>query len=278
MNFLKNIFGRKDNSVPSDEPIQLKRNDNPIYQVYCIMGYAEREKDKLHYLNQWMKCYPVLNDFLKDCQTKSVSSEQTFRKVRSWDEDGYPAISSKNAPTGGILKWSEKNNRKICETHLEELLRQSEEAEREGISHYEWMQKQFPERDVIINLDYHEIRARLEAVPNLNRYGHNDFIFALSPYASKPSEQIPNQQITIFISDRYLKNKRQEDIDNFIRQIGIMANAVKIGKTRMPAAIDEKGQHGQIVMKSLIHHNYSILPTCDFRANPKGEWTVIYEK
>ncbi|MDR2951488.1 MAG: hypothetical protein LBV71_20045 [Prevotella sp.] len=278
MNFLKNIFGGKDDRTPPDGLPQLKRNDNPVYHVYCIMGRAEREKDKLHYLNQWMKCYPVLDDFLKDCQTKSVSSEQTFRKVSSWSEDGYPAISIKNAPTGGILKWSEKNNRKICETHLEELLRQSEEAEKEGISHYDWMQKQFPERNVIINLDSHKIRARMEAVPNLNRYGHNDFIFILSPYASKPADQIPNQQITMFICDRYMKSKNQEEVDNFVRQIAIMANAIKIGKTRMPAAINEKNQHGQTEMKSLINRHYGIPPTCSFRPNPAGEWTVIYEK
>lgn len=279
MSFLKNIFGRKDGSIPPNELSKLKGTpDNPIYQLYCIMGYIDNERNKLQYLDQWMKCYPILDDFMKDCQTKSVSSEQTFRQVTSWSDDGFPQVNIKTAPTGGTLKWGEKNNRKICETHLEELLLQTEQAQKEGISHYDWMQKQFPERDVIINFDRHQVRGRMEAVANLNRYGVNDFIFMLSPYATKPNEHVPNQRINIYITERYVKTVGQEKVDEFVRKIASMAGAVKVGKTRLPASVNEKNQQGKTVTKTLIWRDYSLPSTCSFLPNPAGEWIVIFEK
>ena len=60
------------------------------YLVFCMLGEVKSDKEKLCFQNQWMKCYTLLDDFLTDCGTKTISSDQTFCKIKSIKDKNYP--------------------------------------------------------------------------------------------------------------------------------------------------------------------------------------------
>lgn len=267
MSFLKKIFG----SAKQDKP------EN--YLVYCILGKVEYDRDKLHFLNNWMKCYDLLDKFLCDCDTKKISSNQSFCKIKPTKEKGFPRTSYSNAPTGGSMKWNEKNNRKICATHLEKVLTQLETAAQVGLPLQEWIETQFPEMDTFTVFYKHEVLAKIEAAENPSDTAlTNDFIFRISCSSDVMRGFPANQQISIFISDRYAKIKGNEVISSFVREVGKLAHAVKMGSTHMPLSITECTDTvpGGKRISSLIWRDYGDIFNSNFISNPAGnEWTVF---
>jgi len=247
------------------------------YLVFCILGKVKSDKEKLCFLNQWMKCYALLYDFLADCGTKTISSDQTFCKIKSIKDKNYPKITHTKASTGGLMKWSEKNNRDICTKHLETVLKQIETAAQACLPLQEWVVMQFPKIDTFVEFWQNEVLARIEAVNNLNRNGENDFIFRLSGSSDVTRGLPANQSIDIFISQRYAKMKG-EKLDSFVREVGRLANAAKISMTNMPVSIIEK-IHGVERIRSLIWSTYGDIRKCDFKPNPAGnEWVKLQKK
>ena len=267
MNIFEKIFGNKKG-----------KSDTENYFVYCILGKVEHEREKLQYKEQWMKCYAILNDFLSDCETKSVSSEQVYRKVFAYGDDGYPKVSFKGAPTGGLLKWNEKNNRKICETHLDVLLQEIEEAEKKKESYEDWLKGLFPERNTNIEFWENQVLARIEKTEDLNRNQRDDFILRLYQSAEISLNWPANQAIDILISKKYANIKGEELIAKLIRRIVELSKAVKIGKTEMPAAIytKEENTYGGKRVHSLIGRKYGIAKELKFAPNLAGNnWDII---
>lgn len=103
------------------------------YTAFCILGKVEKERDKLQYLKQWMKCFEILDNFLSNCPQKSSQSEQVFDKILVFDKKGIARLTFKNAPIGGIQQWNESNNRKICTLYLEKMLNEKEAIEKQGL-------------------------------------------------------------------------------------------------------------------------------------------------
>ena len=266
MNFLKKIFGG------------VKHNEQDNYLVYCILGKVEYDRDKLHFLNNWMKCHILLDNFLHDCGTKTISSHQSFCKIKPTKEKGYPKTNHSKAPTGGLMKWSENNSIKICTKHLETVLKQLETAAQSGLPLQEWIETQYPEIDTFTVFNNHEVLARIETTADLNKNGPSDFIFRISSSSDVMRKLPANQQISIFISERYAKIKRSEAIDTFVREIGKLAYAVKIGSTNMPPSIIE---HTDIVptgkrLKVLMWRDYGDIFNLKFIPNPAGnEWKIF---
>ena len=107
--------------------------------------------------------------------------------------------------------------------------------------------------------------------------GPNDFIFRVSNSSDVMRGLPANQQISIFISERYLKIKGREVVDTFVREVGKLAHAVKIGMTNMPISIIE---HTDIVPRGerlnvLIWRDYGDIFNLKFIPNPAGnEWII----
>ena len=109
-----------------------------------------------------MECYNILDDFLEKCKIKIVNSLQIIVEISAWSKDGYPKTNFKKPATGGKLKWNKTNNEKICEKYLEEMLSQIKTAENEGLTHYQWLEKNFPAIKNTISLGYYEIIGHIE--------------------------------------------------------------------------------------------------------------------
>ena len=248
-----------------------KRSEPTNYLVFCLLGKVEHDREKLCFSEQWMRCYEILDDFLSDCGTKTIFSDQNFIKIKSIKDRKYPKTDISTAPTGRLMKWSEKNNRSICTKHLETCLKQIETAAQAGLPLQEWVVTQFPAMDTFICFYENEVLARLEKVGNLNRNGPNDFIFRLSGSADVMRGLPANQTLDIFLSERYAALKGSEAIEAFVRKIGQLARAIKIGATTMPIALWEDEQH----VNPLIWKNYGDIFKADFKPNPAGHpWTL----
>jgi hypothetical protein len=268
MNFLKKVFGDKKGNKPEN------------YLVYCILCKVEHDREKLHFLDNWMKCYAVLDKFLSDCSTKTISSDQVFCKIKSIKDKKYPRTSDSKAPTGGLMKWNENNNREICTKHLETLLEQIETAAQVGLPLQEWIvETQFPEIDTYVKFGHHEVLASIKTAGNLNKADFYDFIFRVSCSPDTMRNCPANQQISIFVSERYVKLKGKEAIETFVREIGQLAHAVKIGTTQMPLFIIERTDSvptGEL-FNNLIWRDYGDIFNLKFKSNPAGNVLTIFE-
>lgn len=116
-----------------------KLNLDSIWYCYCILGKVNAKAASLHYLDDWMKCYELLDDFLQDCTTKSLRSEQTKEVILKIAKDGFHRRTYKKVPTGGILKWNKRNNQKICKLYLQEQLEEIIAVEKTGKDYYDWI-------------------------------------------------------------------------------------------------------------------------------------------
>jgi hypothetical protein len=271
MGVFSKIFGGRKKGIEYDE-----RN----YLVYCIIGKAGRDRDKLQYLNQWMQCYRLLDDYLMDCATKSVSSEQVFCKIPGVGSDGVPRLNHRGAPTGGLMKWSEKNNRKICEAHLTAQLADIEAALAEGLPLQEWVVAHYPERDTYVDFIGHKVLGRMEAVNELNRNGYNDFIFRLGHSSDVARGFSANQEVNIFISERFAASRGLSGTDVFIRGVAQLAQSVLAGVTQMPLSRCEYRDdiYGGKSVTSFIGRDYGAHDgnSLAFEPNPAGkEWKII---
>ena len=261
MDFINKLFSRTG-----------KQDKQEHYLVFCILGKVYRDRDKLHFLDQWMKCYALLDNFLSDCGTKTIFSEQVFCKIKPSKKKGQPKTNYSKAPTGGLMKWDEKNNQKICMGRLETVLKQLETAAQTGLPLQEWIETQYPRMDTFVTFNYHEVLARIEVVNNLNRNGFNDFIFRISCSSDVMRGLPANQQISMFISERYVKNKGKEKIDSFVREVGKLAHAIKIAATNMPISIIEHTSvPGSERINTLIWSDYGDIFNCTFKPNPAGD-------
>lgn len=247
------------------------------YTAYCILGKVNHECDKLQYLKQWMQCYQLLDDFLLDCPKKSVESDQDFQKILGFDKKGIAKVTYKKAPTGGKLTWNKSNNRKICTLYLEEMLNEKETIEKRGLHYGDWINKQFPERDTSISFFDNVVCGYLDESINIKKDQQMDFLFTLSHSLHVETFRVFNQEINIYISDRYKALKSENEISNFIKDIGKLSCAVKIGKTKMPYQIQEYKDGRLSRIENLVGRGYGFGQSLEFKSNSTNEWETIYK-
>lgn len=248
------------------------------YTAYCILGKVEKEGDKLQYLNQWMKCYELLTGFLSDCPQKSIESDQMFQKTLHYDKNGTARVTHKKAPTGGIQQWNEKNNKKICTLYLEDMLKEKETVEKEGLNYGEWLKQQFPTRDTSVIFFNNTVCGYLATDANIKKYEQMDFLFTLSHSLHVETSKVFNQEINIYISDRLTKTKTEDVIDKLVKNIGDLSFAVKIGKTKMPYQLREYNNGQLSRIDGLVGRSYGFGQSLEFKKNPTNEWTTIFEQ
>lgn len=248
------------------------------YTTYCILGKVEQERDKLQYQKQWMQCYQLLDAFLLDCPKKSVESDQDFQKILGFDKKGIAKVTYKKAPTGGKLAWNESNNRKICTLYLEEMLNEKETIEKQGLHYGDWLHKQFPERDTSISFFDNVVCGYLDENINIKKDQQMDFLFTLSHSLHVETFKVFNQEINVYISERYKALKSEDEVDNFIKNIGKLSFAVKIGKTKMPYQIREYKDGRLSRVENLVGRGYGFGQSLEFKNNPTHDWITIYEK
>jgi hypothetical protein len=236
------------------------------YFVICILGKADCEEDKIFYKKHWMECYNVLDEFLEKCKVKTICSSQSIVEIPSWGKDGYPKTNFKNAPTGGKLKWDKKNNEKICEKYLNELLGQIKESENEGMKHYKWLESKFPEIKNTISFEYHEVIGHIEKDKETQDFMLRAYPGGLNNYW--------NQEIVIFISKTYMKLQK-EKIETFYNKIGNIAKSVLTGTTNMPLAVNIKEGLWNKIMYTLWTIRWGLENELGLKENPVGKWKII---
>ena len=248
------------------------------YRLYCILGRAESEREKLQYYSTWMKCYEILDNFLSDCGTRMVQSEQVFCTIRPGKAGCRLQTGFSKADTGGLLPWTEESNHDICLKYLEASLAQVEEASESGLPLQEWIESRYPEKNAFTAFGKHEVLAQIEGADDPNRRGYYDFVFRLSRSSDIIRGLPANQEVNIFISERYAITKDEGTIDAFIRGIMELARAVSVGITRIPLCRIEhstdKPEEKTVI--PFIWNDYGDHKNLSFKPNPSGfEWIVM---
>ena len=249
------------------------------YRFYCILGRAASEKDKLQYYNTWMKCYDILDKFLADCETRLVQSEQVFCRLKPGKSGRRLQTAFSKADTGGLLPWVRESHQDICLKYLEAALGVIEEAEEKGLPLREWVEAGYPKRDSYTAFVKHEALARMKEGDTPDDHGYYDFVFRLS-HSSDVIRGLPaNQEVSVFISERYAGTKDGAEIDKLIRDIMRLARAVKVGVTRIPLCRIEYSLNKQPDAKIVIPfiwNDYGDHKNLSFKPNPSGaEWAVM---
>lgn len=250
---------------------------NSNYISYCILGKVLFERDKLQYLNPWMKCFDLLDDLLSDCKTKQLHSEQLFQTITKINKDGQLRYKYKLAPTGGKQKWNKNNNEKICKKYLEDKLQEIEEYEKLGLSYYEGIINSYPQKKSHVVFLSHDIYANIDNTVKIGGNEFYDFFFLLSQSLDIKTNEVYNQEINIQISERYAKMKEPEVIDKFIQQIGKLSFAVKIAKTSIPYMTIEKRIGQSDIKHVLVGRGYGFGQSLTLQNNPTNEWITIFE-
>ena len=233
------------------------------YFVICILGKTDCEENKIFYKKQWLECYEFLDEFMKELKTKYLTSEQLKVEISNWDKDGYPKANYKKLASLKNLKWNKNNYEKICEKYLPEKLLQIKHAESEGLKHYRWLEKMFPEIKSTVTFEYNEIIGEID---NKNAF---DFIFRV--YDSGENTYY-NQEIDIFLSKKFIDLKK-EHIELFQKNIENISKSILTGTTKMPLGINIKDS-GRVMMVSLWNNRMGIYNKLELKENPIGKWKI----
>ena len=246
---------------------------------YCILGKVGNKRESLHYLENWIKLFYLIDDFLKDCPSKSLISEQTKEVILKLDKSGIPRTTSKNVPTGGVLQWNEKNNRKICQLYLQEQYKEILAVEKDGVDYYDWLIEQFPTRNSWIKFDRNYIHGYLSEDINIKKTANvfPDFLFQLSPTFNPNKVANANTEIQIYISDRYFMKKGVLVIDKFAKDIGEIANAVIIGKALTPYQKNYINKPGTNSVRGYVSYNYADREKLLFSKIGIDDWETLYD-
>lgn len=258
------------------ENLKCKSN----WYCYCILGKVANKTEALEYLNNWMKCFYVIDDFLKDCPKKSIVSEQILQTIKSIDTNGCANSSYKKAPTGGTQVFNQKNNKKICSLYLEEEYNEIVKIEKTGVDYYDWFYNQFPKRKTLVNFDYNTIKGYLSEKINIKKTTDlPDFIFELSATNNPNKFKNANTEINIYISERYYNLVGSSKTEKFISEIGEIAKAIKIGKSISTYKREWKEKNGTNRVEFVVGCNFANKETLEFSRNSRiKNWSTIFEK
>lgn len=252
------------------------------YYAYCILGKAEKEKEKLHYENQWMKFFTLLDTFLKNCKSKTIISFQTFQKYKLHRNGSFRA-SFKKASTGGTLKWNKQNHLKISQLYLPAYLKEIEDYEQSGMEFTQWLKNRIKTNDTLLRFSSTEIYACVNDFPKSTWDEGFDFYFIFSNSVDIESNPVYNQEVNISISEKFYQQLGSNEVETLINKIGELVNVQKIGKTIFPYRIDvgtTQDPAAQFPIACGINHGYGLIQEqkLDFRKNPSADWQVLFEK
>lgn len=113
---------------------------------------------------------------------------------------------------------------------------------------------------------------------NIKKDQQVDFLFTLSHSLHIETFKVFNQEINVYISERYKALKSEDEVDNFIKNIGKLSFVVIIGKTKMPYQIREYKDGRLSRVENLVGRGYGFGQSLEFKKNPTNEWTTILEK
>lgn len=257
-----------------------------IWHCYCILGKAEELLQGLEYPDNWMKCYEVIDKFIKGLPRKSIHSEQMKNRILKIEKNGVPRITFKNAPLGGVLTWNRKNNEKICTLYLNEQIDDINQAKACGLSYGDWQIKQFPQRDTYIYFHRNTINGSLSKDVNIRNplVGYYpDFIFDMPGCGDPSNDHISNFkahiEVYIYISERYADIKGEQEIEEFVMEMAKLANSIKVGKAKSVWCREWIDEFGDNHLENLIWGSRADRRTLEYSANGKiTGWETIFER
>ncbi len=250
---------------------------NSKWFCYVILGKVDSKKESLHYLVNWMQCFYLIDDFLEDCPSKSLISEQTKERIIKIDKNFVPQERTTKAPTGGILQWNQKNNEKICTLYLQDQYIEIIEIEKNGKDYYDWLIDQFPSRDLSIKFHSNCICGYLSDNIDIKKTSgiFPDFLLTLSPTFNPNKKINANTELQIYISERYLKMKGIANVDNFVREIGKIAKAIKIGRALIPYQKNYTDETGRICVRGYVSYNFADRNTLELSKIGIKNWETL---
>lgn len=213
------------------------------FTCYTILGMAKEEKDRLYAKAQWMPFSLQLDNFFtSQALYASVVSYQSQFRIKKIDKKGNWHVTGKNAPTGGVQKWSEKANQKVCggqlETHLELLA----ELAKQQISLQQYIESNFPEIDHYFYFNESQVYAYLDPSVNVKHQPPGDFHCYLRN-SLDPNNNAWSQEINILFSQQLLE-KSKEAVEKMIKAIAPICHAVHIAKADFCATKLIKTEYG----------------------------------
>lgn len=231
------------------------------YTVYSILGKVEKEPDKLQYKNNWMKCYPLFEDIMAGCITKTIFSVQTYLTTYKIDSKGIAHAKGVNAPTGGLQVFSRKNYLKVAEKHLDKHLEKVKLVEQSGIPFIEWENLQGMGYANLV-FGCNDIRGWI-CDKQVAKLESPAFIFILANSLDVDLFKIFNQEVTLYISNEYKAVIGEKAITDFVSDMCVLVKAVRVGKTIIPASSGYLGS------------NFGFAPTLKLRDVPASTWEYI---
>lgn len=249
------------------------------WYCYCILGKVNSKSESLHYLNNWLKLYKLIDDFLQDCPVKSLLSEQRKDIILKIDKDGIPRTIAKKLSTGGTLQWNEKNNKKICNLYLQQQLEEIIDVEKNGKDYYEWLIEQYPNRNSSVSFERNHVKGYL--IENINvkkaRNEYPDFLFQLSPTFNPNKSSKVNFEIHCYVSERYSLKKGINVVDEFILKIGKIAKAIKIGRAKTLYQKRYVDKYGTNRIRGYVGDNFADRETMNFSKIGIENWETIFD-
>jgi hypothetical protein len=241
----------------------MKEICNERMTVYSILGKANREIDKLFYIDKWKLLFPILDDIMKDFPFKKVWSNQAFDKFLKIEKSGYIRMTGRKASTGGQMNWSVKNYEKVATKYLtnnEHFIYAFEN------SYKEMLLKYFERGREIVTLNKHEIWGALEPEPKKNL----DLVFRIMPSWNNSYNQYAN----IFLSETLIEKLGRARIERTIDSIAKLMSEIRIGLTtrNWEHLIDMSGDIP--VIDPIMIQTYSADENMNFRETKFGEWSI----
>lgn len=256
-----------------------------MWYCYCILGKVEELLQGLEYPDNWMKCYEVIDKFIKDLPRKSIHSEQMKKRILKIKKNGVPSITCKNVPLGGVLTWNRKNNEKICTLYLNKQIDDINQAKACELSYGDWQIKQFPNATHIY-FHRNTVNGSLSKDVNIRNplVGYYpDFIFIMPSCVDPSNNHISNFkahiEVYIYISERYADIKGKQEIEEFVMEMAKLANAIKVGKAKSVWCREWIDEFGDNHLENLIWGSRADRCTLEYSANGKiTGWKTIFER
>ena len=203
---------------------------NELYTQYCIRGKVEKEASKFFYWAQQEKLFNLLNPLMQNWQYKRIFSDQAYDRPVYGPQKVVKRVTAIAAPTGGRNNvFNYANAKKVATLHLPKLL--TAQANFNPILYPEPMAIYGQNPDGLPIIFRMEIYGRRNTIKIEKAYceyeSPMDFHLYYSPdYFNKP---LVNQYINVNMPKDLMP---LEDMDNLINQIGVIAFAKDIYRSK----------------------------------------------
>jgi hypothetical protein len=216
--------------------------------VFCFLGLASNEEEKLYHWAKWKSLFEVIDPIIKPFSNRKLQSFQSIVVREKLLPNGFRKIESKKAATGGARKWTYEANHDISTKFVGAL-------------------------DKRIIFHGSDIWASDEVQPTQGWDFYLKYVNCI-----QLDDSAFNQSINLFLS-RTLLQKFDDAIIiiNLVKALAELSGCIRLGQTsRRWAYIDKQFSETGVSADFLMDRDYSgQYNSLDLADNPFGKWEVL---